>query len=58
MLRRMINFNLTIYEMFDVYSKEIRSLLEMAVPVWNSGLTNQQIHDIEGVQKVAMQIIL
>ena len=58
MLRRMINLNLTIYEMFDVYTKEIRSLLEMAVPVWNSGLTNQQIHDIESIQKVAMQIIL
>ena len=58
MLRRMMNLNLTIYEMFDVYSKEIRSLLEMAVPVWNSGLTNQQIYDIESIQKVAMQIIL
>ena len=30
----------------------------MAVPVWHSGLTNQQTNDIESVQKVAMQIIL
>ena len=37
MLRRMLKFDLTIYEMFDVYTKEIRSLLEMAVPVWHSG---------------------
>jgi hypothetical protein len=58
MLRRMLKFNLNIYEMFDVYTKEIRSLLEMAVPVWHSGLTNQQIDDIESVQKVAMRIIL
>ena len=58
MLRRMLKLDLTIYEMFDVYTKEIRSLLEMAVPVWHSGLTNQQIEDIESVQKIAMQIIL
>ena len=30
----------------------------MAVPVWHSGLTNQQTSDIESVQKVAMRIIL
>lgn len=54
----MLNLDLTIYEMFDVYTKEIRSLLEMAVPVWHSGLTNHQIDDIESVQKVAMRIIL
>ena len=58
MLRRMLKLDLTIYEMFDVYTKEILSLLEMAVPVLHSGLTNQQIDDIESVQKITMQIIL
>ena len=41
-LRRMLKLDLDIYQMFDVYTKEIRSILEMAVPVWHSGLTNQQ----------------
>ena len=43
---------------WHVYTKEIRSILEMAVPVWHSGLANQQTNDIESVQKVAMRIIL
>ena len=50
--------DLDIHQMFDVYTKEIRSILEMAVPVWHSGLTNQQTADIESIQKVAMRIIL
>ena len=50
--------DLNIHQMFDVYTKEIRSILEMAVPVWHSGLSNQQTADIESIQKVAMRIIL
>ena len=42
----------------DVYTKEIRSLLELAVPVWNSGLTQKQVADIERVQRVAVSVIL
>ena len=57
-LRRMLKLNLDIYQMFDVYAKEIRSVLEMAVPVWHSGLTNKQTNDIERIQKLALQIIL
>ena len=44
--------------MFDVYTKDVRSILELAVPVWHSGLTKQQTADIERIQKVAMKIIL
>ena len=44
--------------MFDVYSKEIRSILELAVPVWHSGLTRQQSTDIERIQKIAFRLIL
>ena len=41
-----------------VYVKEIRSLLELAVPAWHSGLTKKQSADIERVQKVAVNVIL
>ena len=36
----------------DVYEKEIRSILELAVPAWHSGITLKQSRDIERVQKV------
>ena len=44
--------------MLDVYLKEIRSVVELAVPAWHSGLTQAQAADIERVQRVALSIIL
>ena len=38
--------------------KEVRVHLELAVPVWHSGLTNKLSNDIERVQRVAVGIIL
>ena len=57
-LRRMRNMELDMFQLFDVYIKEIRSILEMAVPVWHPGLTRKQRADIERIQKLAFQIIL
>ena len=57
-LRRMLKVDLDVNQLFDVYTKEIRSILEMAVPVWHSGLTKKQTADIESIQKLAMKIIL
>ena len=57
-LRRMKNLDLNFFQLFDVYSKEIRSIVEMAVPVWNPGITKQQAVDIERIQKLAFKIIL
>ena len=37
-LRRMQSLDLSRAELFDVYQKEVRSVLEFAVPVWHSGL--------------------
>ena len=42
----------------DVYLKEIRAVLELAVPAWHSGLTVKQSSDIERVQRIALHIIL
>ena len=41
-----------------MYTKEIRSVLEFAVPAWHSGLTKKQSATIERVQKVAVSIRL
>ena len=51
MLRRMVKMELDDTTMFDVYSKEVRSILELAVPVWHSGLTKKQTADIERLIK-------
>ena len=57
-LRRVLEFKLSTHELFDVYTKEIRSVLELAVPVWHSGLTKSQTKQIENIQKLAFRIIL
>ena len=56
-LRRMKMYKLDTEHIIDTYTKEVRSLLEMAVPVWHSGLTKKQSRDIERVQKTALYII-
>ena len=45
-------------DLIDVYMKQIRSILEFAVPVWNSSLRAAEAADIERVQKVFLHIIL
>ena len=57
-LRRMINLSLGDYQLYDVYCKEIRSLLEFAVPVWHPALTKKDSNIIERIQQVAFKIIL
>ena len=54
----MIKLELDTFTMFDVYTKEVRSILELAVPVWHSGLTKNQTRDIERIQRISFQIIL
>ena len=58
MLRNMKKSGLSELELIDAYKKEIRSLLELAVPVWHSGLTVEQSQTIERVQKLALSAIL
>ena len=58
MLRRLSNLGATKGEMVDVYQKQVRSVLEMAVPVWQAGLNKQDAKQIERVQRTAFYIIL
>ena len=57
-LKRMQLLHLTEKELFDVYTKEIRSILEYAAPVWHSSITRKQISEIESIQKLAFRLIL
>ena len=57
-IRRMKVLDMDPLIILDVYIKEIRSVLELAVPAWHSGLTVKQSADLERVQRVALYIIL
>ena len=57
-LKRMLLLDLNNFELFDVYKKEIRSILEYAAPVWHSSLTRKQKSEIESIQKIAFRMIL
>ena len=45
-------------ELLDVYQKQIRSVFEMAVPVWEPGLSKEEVKQLERVQKTAFHVIL
>ena len=57
-LRRMVTLDLDQDQLYDVYCKEIRSILEYGVPVWHPGLTQNDSMTIERIQKVAFKMIL
>ena len=54
LLRNMKKSGLNLTELIDACIKEVRSLLEVAVPVGHSGLTKGESNQIERVQKAAL----
>ena len=57
-LKRMQSLHLNKFELFDVYTKEIRSILEYAAPVWHASISKKEKSEIESIQKFAFKIIL
>ena len=57
-LRRLKGMGATVEDMKDVYLKQVRSVLEFAVPAWNGALIQDDVRDIERVQKTALHIML
>ena len=45
-------------ELIDIFVKQVRSILELAVPAWHGALTQENRMDIERVQKAALHIVL
>jgi hypothetical protein len=58
LLRRITRFGASWEELKNIYILYIRSLLEQSCTVWNSGLTEENIHDLERIQKSACKLIL
>ena len=57
MLRWLKGLGATTDVMLDVYQKQVRSVLEMAVPVWHPAIAQQETKQIERAQKCAFYII-
>ena len=56
--KRLANHCATLDDLIDIYIKQVRSVLEFGVPVWNSSITNGEVKDLERVQKSFFQIAL
>ena len=57
-IRRLKKLGADNEDLLEVYSKQIRSILEYAVPVWNSSLTGADISKLERIQKTVLHIVL
>ena len=58
MIRRLKKLGADLTDLKDVFCKQIRSVLEYAVPVWNSSLTGENVADLERIQKTFLHISL
>ena len=57
-MRRLSTMGADVEDLKDVYTKQVRSLLELAVPAWQAAITKAERQDIERVQKTAIHIML
>ena len=58
MIKRLKSRGAHIDDLKDIQTKQIRSVLEFGVPVWNCGLTKAEVTDIKRVQKSSLHIAL
>ena len=58
MIRNLKRLGASRSELLEVYEKQCRSVLELAVPVWTAGLTSGDVVALERVQKSVCAIIL
>ena len=58
MIKRLKKLGASQDDLLDVYCKQIRSILEFAVPVWNASITGENVSQIERIQKTFLHITL
>ena len=56
-MKRLIRQGPNLEYLTDIYVKQIRSILELGVPVWNSGQTQDEVSVIEIVHKSFLHIV-
>ena len=57
-LHKLYEFNVPDADLANIYVLYIRSILEQNCQVWHHAITQEEIHDLERVQKVAFKVIL
>ena len=57
-LRKAVSFGASLQEKREIYILYVRSALEQSCQIWSSRLTQENITDLERVQKAAIRIIL
>ena len=57
-LRRLKGMGANVLDLKDIYIKQVRCILELAVAAWNGALTKRETIDIERVQKTALHVML
>ena len=58
LLRRVAGFGTPTDDLKIIYILFIRSILEQSATVWHSSLTNENVNDLERIQKSAIKLIL
>ena len=58
LIRRLKRMGASDFDLVDMYCKQIRSVLELAVPVWQGALTLEDKTEIERIQKSLAHIIM
>ena len=56
-LKKLVQFNIPIQELIQIYTLYIRSVVEQYATVWHSSITSGEKNDLERTQKVALRII-
>ena len=57
-IRRLKNLGASHENLVDVFTKQVRCVLELAAPAWQGSITLAEKQDLERVQKTACHIIL
>ena len=55
MLRRLKLNGAEIEDLVDIYVKQVRCTLELAVPVWSPSLTKGRVHRLKGYRSQPVQ---
>ena len=58
LLRKVASFSTPIEDLKTIYILFVRSILEQSATVWHSSLTQENINDLERIQKSAVKVIL
>ena len=57
-IKKLYEFDVPIFDLVNIYTLYVRSVLEFNSCVWHFNITQEETHDIERVQKNSLKLIL